>query len=124
MCECIQITGSLMQNFSHSIFDCMFFFACVYFILNAVCFLYSVETRLCSTEIRSLVLAVSLSFTGDVSIPVTLPPPSFFDLTLRSFVLFSDVEQGCVVVLCDVLHSIYCVCSWTLHKKLCDLCLK
>lgn len=64
-------------------------------------------------------LVVSLSVTGDVSILVTLLPPSFrLD---SSFICFLMLNKA-AFVLWDILHSIYCVCSWTLNR-LCDLCL-
>ena len=68
---------------------------------------------------RSSVLAVALSFTGDVSKTVTLPPPTFrLDSLFICFLMWNKAA----FVLCDVLHSIYSVCSWT-FQRLCDLCL-
>lgn len=65
------------------------------------------------------ILAASLSFTGDVSIPVTLPLPSFrLD---SSFIFFFVMLSKAAFVLC-MFYIIFIVCSWTLHR-LCDLCL-
>lgn len=116
---------SLTQIFSLQL--CVFFICVMIMIAVCFCILWKCGWAYASAQQKiqaaawfwSSVLAVSLSFTGDVSIPVTLPSPTFrLDSLFICFLMWNKAA----FVLCDVLQSIYSVCSWT-FQRLCDLCL-
>lgn len=77
MLECLEVFRFLvLRAFFHS-FDLVFlsvFF--LFFFLDAVVSLYTVETSP-GLWLRLPSFSLSFSFTGDVSKPVTPPPPSF-----------------------------------------------
>lgn len=115
--ECLRVFRLPVLNAKFPLLQfSLVWFLFVFLNMNAVCFCILWKHAWACVSARQIsqavvfvcrFLAVSSSFMGDVSIPVGLPPLSFW--TWPFVLLFSDVVQGCICVVWCFTFYLLCV---------------